>query len=220
MEGLIAKAGLYPVARDAYQHLLNRGWLAERRALRERFRPYIRPGDLVFDIGANHGHYAFELAKLGGHVVAVEPNPPLAALVKARYGRRLVDVVCAAVADVPGSAVLHLAGDDQHSTLSEQWMSISPETEWCGEVTVPAVTLDDLIDRYGVPSFVKIDAETYDPQVLAGLSRPIRALCFEWVAALPENYQACIDLLAQLGDYEITRLDEGEDCGDAFAVLR
>lgn len=36
------------------------------------------------------------------------------------------------------------------------------------------------IETYGVPTFIKVDAEGYEPLVLQGLSQPIKALPFEY----------------------------------------
>jgi FkbM family methyltransferase len=217
---LAARTGLYRSMRNAYQRTLNRSWWAERQRLRALFRQYVLPGELVFDIGANHGDYSEVFYELGGRVVAVEPNPALADAIRQCHGKRLVDVVCAAVSFAEGTARLHVAGDDQHSTLSEEWMAIAPETSWRETITVPATTLDSLIRNYGVPGFVKIDVETYDPQVLQGLSVPVRGLSFEWVAALPGHYETCVRRLAELGDYELTEPPAGEESGDIFARLR
>jgi FkbM family methyltransferase len=214
----VLRALVYPALRNAYQQAFNRTWWRRRQELRDLFRPYIESGDLVFDIGANRGHYAEVFHELGGRVVAVEPNPALVQQIRRNYGRRLLDVVCAAVGERKGEAEFHLAGDDQHSTLSERWQALSPEADWRGTVTVPVVTVDMLIDEYGAPGFVKIDVEGHEPQVLRGLSYPVPALCFEWIAAMPEGYEASVRRLAELGMYELTERTTGES-GDVFARL-
>ena len=50
---------------------------------------------------------------------------------------------------------------------------------------VPVTTLDALIERHGVPSFVKVDAEGFEEEVLQGLSRSIKALSFEFTVVQP-----------------------------------
>ena len=74
--------------------------------------------------------------------------------------------------------------------------------QWDETVAVTVTTLDDLIDRYGEPAFCKIDVEGYELDVLRGLSRPIRALSFEYVVAAKEAALDCIRYLRQLGVYE------------------
>lgn len=67
---------------DIGMHLLTLGrWEPPYTAL---FARLVRPGDTVFDLGANHGVYALMAARLvgaKGRVHAFEPNPRLAQLV-------------------------------------------------------------------------------------------------------------------------------------------
>lgn len=44
---------------------------------------FVRPRDLVFDIGANRSEYTRLYIALGARVVAVEPNPELAEVIAA-----------------------------------------------------------------------------------------------------------------------------------------
>jgi hypothetical protein len=49
---------------------------------------------------------------------------------------------------------------------------------WDNVISVPLVTLDELIARYGEPQFCKIDVEGFEHEVLSGLSQPLPALSF------------------------------------------
>ena len=66
------------------------------------------------------------------------------------------------------------------------------------------VTLDFLIDEFGVPDYVKIDVEGFDLEVLRGLSRPIALLSFEFNTqpSLIEIAEQCIRYIDRLGQYE------------------
>ncbi len=79
-----------------------------------------------------------------------------------------------------------------------------------------------LLARFGVPVFIKIDVEGYEDAVLRGLSRPVKALSFEFTTIMRDTAIACIERLALLGDYrynfalgETQRLSFGNWLSDA-----
>src|SRR5262249_45887725 len=70
---------------------------------------------------------------------------------------------------------------------------------WTTVLTVPVTTLDALIARHGVPVFIKIDVEGFEAEVLAGLSRPVAALSFEFTTIQRAVAVAAIDRCVVLG---------------------
>ncbi len=186
-------------------------WRPFRQAgLRRLYRPFITPGDLVFDVGAHLGDRSVAFSALGARVVALEPQPQILPWLRRLVGRRAITVVPEAVGAEPGE--LELAISERHptvSTLASQWrqgIGAANETfrnvRWEQRVTVPVTTLDALIARHGEPAFCKIDVEGFELSVLQGLSTPIRALSIEFVAGSLSGTQACIRHLGTLGDYE------------------
>ena len=91
-----------------------------------------------------------------------------------------------AVGDEPGTATLRLGADDLHSSISDEWIERAEAdpaipNRWTESFAVHCPTTpDDLIAQYGTPAFIKIDVEGFEDHVLAGLSRPVRALSFEF----------------------------------------
>ncbi len=94
------------------------------------------------------------------------------------------------------------------STLSASWIKLVGQDRsfadvvWETAVPVPVTTLDRLIEQYGRPAFTKIDVEGYELEVLQGLSQPLPALSFEYIAAVREMALSCLERLEQLGAYE------------------
>jgi len=66
---------------------------------------------------------------------------------------------------------------------------------------VPVTTLDALIAAHGVPAFVKIDVEGFEADVLAGLSRALPTLSFEFTTIQRDVAMACLARIAALGSY-------------------
>ena len=65
---------------------------------------FVKPGDLVFDIGSHVGDRIAAFRRLGCRVVAVEPQPAAFGFLRMAYGRRSgVTLVHAAVSDRPGT---------------------------------------------------------------------------------------------------------------------
>jgi FkbM family methyltransferase len=176
---------------------------------RRFYAGFVRPGDLCFDVGAHMGDRIKAFLDLGARVVAVEPQPDLMAMLRRLHGRDpRVTLVEGAVGDVPGRATLRI--NRRHptlSTLSPDWIAAVgrdpnfPAEGWDETVEVPVTTLDRLVEEHGAPSFCKVDVEGFEEQVLAGLSRPIGCVSFEYVGAASGMAVACVDRLAALGPY-------------------
>jgi FkbM family methyltransferase len=194
----------------AFSFLIYYGLPFHHRALTRIYAPFIRPGDLCFDIGAHLGDRIRAWTKLGARVVALEPHPGLMNWLRRWYGsQEYITLVEKAVSDRPGTASLWISRlTPSISTISQQWLKEVQQNRrfagarWEEQVPVPVTTLDALIAQYGKPAFCKIDVEGAELDVLNGLSRPLPALSFEYVPAVMETALGCIDRLSQLGDYE------------------
>jgi FkbM family methyltransferase len=179
-----------------------------RRAAMDRFyRRFVQPGDLVFDVGAHVGDRVAAFRRLGARVIAVEPQPALCATLKLLHGRdRGVTIEPHALGRAEGSVELRLNLDNPTvSTASPDFIRAAAGARgWEGEAwtrttTVAMTTLDALIARHGTPAFIKIDVEGFEAEVLAGLSRPVAALSFEFTTIQRAVAQAAIDRCAALG---------------------
>lgn len=198
-------AGLYRLARSAYDRLPTRGG----RDLRELYGRFVRRGDLCFDIGANVGNRVGIFLALGARVVAVEPQARCFDVLQGRYGENAeVSLVQKAVGAEPGAAEMFLSDAHTISSLSPDWIREVRASgrfgahTWDASATVELTTLDALVAEFGEPAFCKIDVEGYEPDVLAGLSRPLRCVSFEYTPELAGAAVACVRRLDELAPTE------------------
>jgi FkbM family methyltransferase len=168
---------------------------------------FVRPGELVFDIGAHVGDRIASFRRLGARVVAVEPQPALAKTLRLLYGRD-ASVVIEAVALGRQSGTVELKLNLENptvSTASEDFVKAAhgapgwEDQRWSKTIQVPMTTLDALIARHGMPSFAKIDVEGFEAEVLNGLTTPPAALSFEFTTIQRDLARACVERCVALG---------------------
>jgi FkbM family methyltransferase len=177
------------------------------------------------------------LRRIGARVVAVEPQPDFARLLRLLYGRDPgVTVLETAVGAQAGWATMHVsARTPTVTTLSAEWAKTVRRARsfggvrWDQAIDVPVTTLDSLIAAHGLPAFCKIDVEGYELEVLRGLSQAIPALSVEVIPAAMDIGLGCVARLDELGEYafnwsrgETHRLawDQWLMAGEASARLR
>lgn len=179
--------------------------------LKRFYSQFVQLGDWVFDVGAHLGDRSSAFAALGAQVVALEPQPRLFAWLQ-RLTRNGGRVTCLPLAVGAEPGRLTLASSRVNPTvasLSDAWREqVSSrqagfaEVDWDERLSVEVTTLDALIERYGEPSFCKIDVEGFELEVLRGLSRPLAALSVEFVQGALDQALACIDRLEAIGSYQ------------------
>ncbi|MGA7994105.1 MAG: FkbM family methyltransferase [Bradyrhizobium sp.] len=183
------------------------GGRSRAAAMDRLYGGFVRRGDLVFDVGAHVGDRVASFRRLGARVVAVEPQPALVKVLKLIYGRS-ADVAIEAVAvgrAVGATSMMINADNPTVSTASPAFVSAARDApgwytqRWTGSVEVPVTTLDALIIKHGLPTFIKIDVEGFEAEALQGLSRAVKALSFEFTTIQRDIARACIERCIALG---------------------
>ena len=178
-------------------------------AMDKLYARFVRTGSLAFDIGSHVGDRIGSFRRCGARVVALEPQPDCARVIRAVYeGDRDVTLVESACGPKPGKLTLHINSANPTVTTASQDFVKAAEgaggwegQRWDKAIEVPVTTLDALIAQYGRPDFVKIDVEGFEADVLAGLSKPLPALSFELTTIQRDVAYQCLDRLAALGPY-------------------
>lgn len=157
------------------------------------------------DVGANRGVYSYVALSAGFRVVACEPNPALAEYIRG-WARTRVDVRQVVASASSGEVVIAIPIDGRGRELdglaSAEVSRIRAQSQDIRELRVPSTSVDDMaIENV---SFVKIDVEGHEQEVLAGASRtlevqrPFLQLEIE-ERHRPGSVAACCRILSALG---------------------
>lgn len=182
------------------------------------------PDSLVFDVGANVGFVATQLAQAGKsancRILAFEPvYDTFAKLIESIQRLHLqnqISFVCCAVSDRAGG-VCSVAFDKRSSLFAQVRQDTvnsraGSTLTWCAEVT-----LDSVVESIGCrPSLLKIDVEGYEahvlrgaPSLLQGPSAPV--ICFELNPMTLREVGSTVECVAaELRGYRFFYLDDFE----------
>jgi FkbM family methyltransferase len=177
------------------------------RAWRAFYAGLLKPGELAFDLGAHVGNRSAALLAAGARVVALEPQPLVAYLLRRLYsGNPNFTLLSAAAGAANGhTEILISSRTPTVSTVSADWAAqVSVDSsfatvDWDHRERVSVRSLDSLIAEFGMPALCKIDVEGYEYEVLLGLSQPIRTLSYEFVPAALDRAWPCLERLEALG---------------------
>lgn len=176
---------------------------SHRQAILKRrlfYEQFVNGGDLCFDVGANIGNRVTPLLQLGAKVIAVEPQESCYKVLRARFGTK-ISIVTKGLGEKEGVQKFHISDTSTISSFSEEWINSVKdarfkEHNWNKTIEVEITTLDKLISKFGIPSFIKIDVEGYELEVLKGLSQPIKMISFEYT--VPELTNKIIECISQV----------------------
>lgn len=157
---------------------------------------FVKPGDVVVDIGANVGLYTKFMAELvgpSGKVLSIEPVPSTFTVLSSALGDlRSVEFQNVALSDRAGEAEMEIPLYE--SGYENYYQSHVLDASEAGQphahlrrFKVRCVTLDSLCPDPRRVSFVKMDAEGHEPHILRGARAMLEQGNAGWLVEAPGN---------------------------------
>lgn len=163
--------------------LRRRGWIVEKRspstdeALRRAAMLDELGIETVLDVGANIGRYGHELRAHGfaGRIVSFEPlSDAYAQLSEAASGDPRWEARQLALGDDDGHAEINVsAADVWSSLLPRDERAATSNLAYVGTERIATARLDSLDVLDGTPTWLKLDVQGFELQVLAGAERSL-----------------------------------------------
>jgi FkbM family methyltransferase len=187
-------------------------WLGTyERDLQRLFARTVRPGHVVWDVGANVGFFTLLAAVLtgrSGRVVAIEPLPRNLELLRRHLALNRIEnvlVIASAIADTSGTTRIDVAASPSMGHIDA-----------AAGIEVTLTTIDELVasGRAPAPDVIKMDIEGGESRALTGAAktlstqRPVVLLSTHgW-----QQHSACWQALERLG-YAVTLRRDGSRDG-------
>ncbi len=158
---------------------------------------------MYFDIGSNVGKWALENINSCDKIIAIEASPHTFHRLVNHCKHDKIILLNYAVCNNNGKDItFYHAHCDTLSTINKDWLS-SGTSRFCNqpyrEITCKTITIDKLIEIYGLPELIKIDVEGGEYECISSLSVKVKLLCFEWASETNAITYKCLDYLSTLG---------------------
>jgi FkbM family methyltransferase len=161
----------------------------------------------IFDIGANIGKFAIANVTDDTEIISVEASPTtyLKLVENVKNYNNVKPINYAVTFEEKETIIFYeCTAADTVSTLNKDWLT-SEDSRFgyfknnVREINVPTISLDKMINIYGMPDIIKIDVECAEDQVIKSLSYKVDTICFEWASEFKEMVIECLLLLENLG---------------------
>jgi len=160
---------------------------------------------LIFDIGANIGNKSYLFSKIAKQVLAFEPSKKCEFILKNRFEKSNVTIINIALGSNKNVIdYFEVDNDSAYSSLSKKHIETIVKGRNANNLysitskKVETDTIENYISKYGKPSYIKIDVEGYEIDVIKGLLQPVSIVSFE--SNLPEFRNETIESIDYLSN--------------------
>jgi len=158
---------------------------------------------MYFDIGSNIGNWSLANINYCDKIISIEASPiTFNKLVNHCKHDKIVLLNYAVCNNNGNDITFYQAECDLVSTMNKDWLTSNTSRFYnhpYTEITCKIITIDKLIQQYGLPDLIKIDVEGGEYECISSLTQKVNLLCFEWASETNILTFNCIDYLFNLG---------------------
>lgn len=145
--------------------------------------------EIIFDVGANTGEKAAIFKKLSKKIICFEPSPNSIDTLKKRFAWTNIIIMPIAISNSESITQLYILENMQtlNSINSKQLRHVVKPMSNGSKIKIIDVkteTLDNAIEKFGRPEYIKIDVEGNEKEVIEGLTMPVKYISFENCSSL------------------------------------
>lgn len=162
---------------------------------------------MFFDIGANIGNWSLANITQCDKIIAIEASPTtfnkLVKNLSNNKNNTKIILLNYAVCNNNGSDITFYQADcDTLSTINKDWLTNDTSRFYnysYKEIICKTISIDKIIEQYGIPDLIKIDVEGGEYECISSLTQKVKLLCFEWASETNNITFKCIDYLFNMG---------------------
>ena len=158
---------------------------------------------MYFDIGSNIGNWSLVNINQCNKIISIEASPITFNRLIDNCKNDNIILLNYAVCNNNGNDITFYQADcDVLSTINKEWLTAETSrfhNHRYKEITCKTITIDKLIEQYGLPDLIKIDVEGGEYECICSLTQKVKLLCFEWASETNTITFNCIDYLYNLG---------------------
>lgn len=171
---------------------------------------------MFFDIGSNIGNWSLSNVNNCDKIISVEASPNTFQKLNdnVKNNNKIIALNYAVCNSNKEFIEFYNCSADTLSTINKDWLD-SEKSRFYKQynysvITCKTITIDKLIQEYGVPELIKIDVEGGEFECLSSLTQKVNNICFEWASETNDITFKCIDYLENLGytEFAIQFLDD------------
>jgi FkbM family methyltransferase len=170
---------------------------------------------MFFDIGSNIGMWTLVNINQCDKIISIEASPEIfnKLVYNCQNNNKIISLNYAVCNNNGNDITFYNADYDLISTINKNWLTSKTSrfyNQSYTEIICKTITIDKLIEQYGLPDLIKIDVEGGEYECITSLTQKVKLICFEWASETNTITFNCIDYLFTLGytQYYIQNQDD------------